>query len=253
VAWSGPGGANAIANPLFKHVPVPSETYFTNWAQAQIMKDWLSLQTNSPALGAGPNGRDQGAIVPFGASISGEPTGTTAANNATLTVGINRTGSGIPTTGFPNGSGYTAYKWRLDTNAWSAETPISTPITLSGLADGPHYVEVSGKRDSGLYEDDLLFGPEAVLSRSRTWIVQTAAAPQILSASHNGNSASVTFVATAGRTYSLLYRDALDPAHPWTKVSGADVPPQGSSGPVTVNDNTATGATRFYEIVTPAQ
>ena len=217
------------------------------------MKDWLSLQTNSPGLGTGPNGRDKGAIIPFGASLSGEPSGTTAATNATLIVGINRTGSGIPTAGFPNGSGYTAYKWRLDTNAWSAETPIATPITLTGLADGPHYVEVSGKRDSGFYQDDLLFGPDAIVTRSRTWIVETVVRPQVLAASHAGNSAAIIFTATAGQTYSLLYRDALDAAHPWTKVPGGDVPAQGSTGPVTVNDNSATPASRFYQIVTPAE
>ena len=253
VAWGGPGGGNVIANPLFKHIPVLSETYFTNWTDAQIMKDWLSLQTNSPGLGTGPNGRDKGAIIPFGASLSGEPSGTTAATNATLIVGINRTGSGIPTAGFPNGSGYTAYKWRLDTNAWSAETPIATPITLTGLADGPHYVEVSGKRDSGFYQDDLLFGPDAIVTRSRTWIVETVVRPQVLAASHAGNSAAIIFTATAGQTYSLLYRDALDAAHPWTKVPGGDVPAQGSTGPVTVNDNSATPASRFYQIVTPAE
>jgi len=253
MAWSGPGGANVITDPQFKHVPVLSETFFTNWAQAQIMKDWLSLMPGSPGLGTGPNGRDKGAIVPFGASISGEPTGTTGANNATLVVGINRTGSGIPTAGFPNGSGYTAYKWRLDTNAWSAETPIGTPVTLTALAEGSHYVEVTGKRDSGFYQDDLLFGPDAVVTASRTWIVQTVAGPQIVSASHTGSSATITFTATAGKTYSLLYRDALDAAHPWAKVPGADVSAQGSTGPVTVHDNNATPASRFYEIVTPAQ
>src|SRR5439155_9970110 len=96
VAWGGPGGGNVIANPLFKHIPVLSETYFTNWTDAQIMKDWLSLQTNSPGRRTGPNGRDKGAIIPFGASISGEPTGAANGSNATLVVGINRTGNSIP-------------------------------------------------------------------------------------------------------------------------------------------------------------
>ncbi len=31
-AWSGPGTGNVIADPLLKHIPQVSETYFTNWA-----------------------------------------------------------------------------------------------------------------------------------------------------------------------------------------------------------------------------
>src|SRR6185369_74198 len=105
------------------------------------MWDWFSLKTGSPAQATGPNGRDKGAVVPLGASISGEPVGATPANSAVLRVEFNRTGSGIPTSGFPNGSGYTHYKWRLDGGAWSAETPIATPIVLTGFGNGPHRVE----------------------------------------------------------------------------------------------------------------
>src|SRR5206468_894585 len=72
--WSGPGGNNSTNNPLLKHIPLLTETSnFTSWAQAQIMWDWFSLQTNSPALGTGPNGRDKGGVIPYGVSISGEP------------------------------------------------------------------------------------------------------------------------------------------------------------------------------------
>ena len=56
---------------------------------------------------------------------------------------------GFRSAGFPNGSGYTHYKWRLDDGGWSAETPINIPILLTGLANGAHHVEVAGKRDSG--------------------------------------------------------------------------------------------------------
>lgn len=171
VAWGGAGGNNTVGNPLFKHVPTVAEATFANWAQAQVMWDWLSLQSNSPAIGTGPNGTDKGAVTPYGASISGAPNGTTTQSNATLVVGINRKGSGIPTGGFPLGSGYTHYKWRLDSNAWSAETPIASSITLNNLSSGPHYVEVSGKRDSSTYQDDTLNGVYAQLSRTATWTV----------------------------------------------------------------------------------
>ncbi|PYK32158.1 MAG: hypothetical protein DME57_00875, partial [Verrucomicrobia bacterium] len=175
-AWSGPGGNNVNADPLFKHLPRLSETAsFNSWASAQVMWDWFSLQTGSPGNRTGPNGRDKGGVIPLGASISGEPVGTTSDTSATLRVGINRTGSGIPTAGFPDGSGYTHYKWRLDGGAWSAETPTATPLTLTSLAGGPHFVQVVGKRDSGYYQDDAEYGSEELVTLSRQWTVNTNA------------------------------------------------------------------------------
>jgi len=169
--WTGPGGNNSTGDPLFIHVPSVSETVFTNWAQAQVMKQWLALQSNSPAIGTGPNGVDRGGLIPLGISISGEPASPTAQSNATLFVAFNRTGNGIPAAGWPLGSGYTHYKWRLDGGAWSAEQPIASPISLSNLVAGSHVVEVTGKRDSTLYQDDPLFGPVAVLSVSKAWTI----------------------------------------------------------------------------------
>jgi len=251
LTWTGLGGNNLIADPLFKHVPQLSETVFTNWEDAQIMWDWFSLLPGSPAIGAGPNGSDLGAVNPIGASISGEPVGTTTNTSAILRVGINRTGNGIPTGGFPNGSGYVSYKWRLDGGPWSAETSINTLISLHNLAEGPHQVQVTGKRDSGLYQDDPLLGDEAILSRSKTWTVSSFSALLIENPVRVGNNLAFTFTAQAGQTYSVLYRDALDAAHPWTKLE--DIPAQPVTGPFTYTDTTATPSSRFYEIVTPAQ
>ncbi len=160
LAWTGPGGNNSTSDPLFNHVPQLSETTgFTDWAQAQILKQWFSLRTGSPGSGTGPNGRDKGGVVPLGASVSGEPVSPTSQTSATLTVDVNRAASGMTTTRWPNGSGFTHYKWRLDAGVWSAETPIATPITLTGLSAGPHYVEVAAKNDAGLYQDDAVLGP----------------------------------------------------------------------------------------------
>ncbi|HXG46776.1 MAG TPA: lamin tail domain-containing protein, partial [Methylomirabilota bacterium] len=137
----------------------------------------------------GPNGTDLGAgrraemsvgvlaRGPAGVSLSGVPVGATPVNSATITVGIHRTGSGIPTAGFPEGSGYTHYRWRLDGGAWSAETPSTTPLSLTGLAQGPHAVEVTGRRDSGFYQDDPVFEEDAVRTVSRTWLVKASASP----------------------------------------------------------------------------
>jgi hypothetical protein len=176
-AWSGPGGGNSTNDPLLKYIPQVSETAFTNWQQAQVMRDWFSLLPASPARGTGPNGRDMGGVIPIGASISGEPMGTNNQATATLRAGIVRTGSGIPVSGWPNGSGYTHYKWRLDSGAWSAETPTANPINLSGLANGFHRVDVTGKRDSGWYQDAPDFGPDALVTTGRTWIVDSSYVP----------------------------------------------------------------------------
>lgn len=173
-AWSGPGGNNRNLDPLFRHVPTMAETTnFTSWSQAQVMWDWFSLQTGSPAQATGPNRRDLGGVIPLGVSLAGEPVGATPLHSATLTVGVNRTGNGIPSgpAAFPNGSGFTHYQWRLDGGAWSADTPTATPIVLTGLSNGLHYVEAVGRLDSGFYQNDPLFGSSSVSTVSGTWFV----------------------------------------------------------------------------------
>ena len=173
MAWDGPGGGNTVVDPKLKHIPSLAETKFTNWASAQILRDWFSLQPDSPARGKGFGGRDLGGVAPMGAMISGEPAGKTHLSTATLTVGPNRSGHGIPQAGWPLGAGYTHYKWRLDgAGTWSAETPVAQPIQLTGLADGSHFVEVIGKRDSGTWQNDPDLGASGVVSRSRTWTVK---------------------------------------------------------------------------------
>jgi hypothetical protein len=172
--WDGPGAGNAILDPELEHIPDVSETRFTNWDDAQVMWEWFSLRDGSPARRTGPNGTDKGGVVPPGVSISGEPKERTSRTVATLLVGVDRTGNGIPAAGFPLGSGFTQYRWRLDDNAWSAEAPIDTPITLAGLTEGPHHVDAIGKNDAGEYQNDPLLGTDAVVTTSRTWTVDSS-------------------------------------------------------------------------------
>lgn len=172
MAWEGPGSGNLVTDPKLKHIPALAETKFTNWQSAQILREWFSLQPGSPAIGAGPNGRDMGGAVPMGVSVSGGPKGTTDETSATLTVGFNRKGEGVTPEGWPKGAGYSDYKWRLDGGAWSAEKSIQEPIKVTGLSNGAHYVEVVGRRDSGTWQNDPLLGASAVVTRSKTWTVQ---------------------------------------------------------------------------------
>jgi Lamin Tail Domain/Bacterial TSP3 repeat len=180
LAWAGAGTNNSTANPVLTYVPQLSETTnFNSWESAQVLRSWFALAAGSPGLGSGSNGRDKGGVIPFGASISGEPGGTSGVVTATLRVGLNRTGNSIPegAAKFPDGSGFTHYKWRLDIGPWSAETVSSTPISLSNLTPGAHRVDVVGKLDSGLYQDDTNFGPVALVTESRTWMVNTNLGP----------------------------------------------------------------------------
>ncbi len=125
----------------------------------------LRLLVSSPALGAGPNGRDMGGLVPPGASISGEPFSVTHRTSATLTVG---------------GPDIYAYKYRINNGPWSQEvarpdagpagdpTPLA-PIELANLQNGQSYtVYVIGKDSAGVWQD------ESSPTASRTWTVDTS-------------------------------------------------------------------------------
>jgi hypothetical protein len=173
LSWTGPGGNNSTNDPMLQHIPSPAETQFKSWEEAQIVREWFSLRPGSVAIARGPNGQDMGGVIPTGLSISGEPAEITGSRDAVLSVGSLRTGNGIPVLGFPEGSGYTHYKWRLDGGLWSAETPTYNAIVLASLSDGPHYVEVTGKRDSGFYQDASELAPANAVTRSRTWRVDT--------------------------------------------------------------------------------
>ncbi|MHB1034559.1 MAG: lamin tail domain-containing protein [Pirellulales bacterium] len=113
----------------------------------------LHLGLGSPGLGSGPNGLDRGAYVPGGASIAGEPLAVSGSTSATLTVA---------------GPGITHYKYRMNDGAYGAETPVGTPIQLSGLAAGSYRVDVLGKDSAGVWQSED--SPTA----SQLWTVDTA-------------------------------------------------------------------------------
>ena len=77
-----------------------------------------------------------------------------------------------------------SYKYKLDSNAWSAEYDISKHITASGLTEGVHTLLIIGKHSSGVWqlEED---------AESISWTVDTTA-PAVI------NITTCTYSGTAG-------------------------------------------------------
>ncbi|MGH8048066.1 MAG: lamin tail domain-containing protein, partial [Chthoniobacterales bacterium] len=182
VTWSGPGSGNQVVDPRL------NLSALEGTAVAAVTADQLraacQLLPGSPGIGTGFGGRNLGALQPPGVVIGGEPSGTTNATNATLAIGPGGTFDWGTAADQP--FGWTAFKWKLDNGAWSAEVPVtnlspfSTPATIavSGLSNGTHTVYVSAKNDAGYYQDDVFVYPAAAsvpatVTASHTWTVDT--------------------------------------------------------------------------------
>lgn len=280
-----PGVGNSSSDPMF-----------VNWqtgVTAANIRSNLSLQAGSPAIGTGPNGLDMGAIVPAGASISGEPSSPTTNKSATLTVG---------------GPGIYAYRWKLNDGPWSAEVPLTNtfliaptmfnnaqPIVLSNLADGSYTVYVIGKNSAGAWQSTN--SPTV----SKTWMVDDGdrdddGMPNDWEEAHqldpDDPSDGYADPDRDGLVNIREYVAGTDPQDPssvlkiissnvatgsftieFTAVAGktytvqrrdsltegvwekvADVGAQSMTGPVQVQDtNTVSSATRYYRLATPQQ
>jgi hypothetical protein len=161
-AWTGQGGGNAVGDPLFAHLPTAGETAFDSWEQGRVVAGWLAVREGSPARGAGAGGRDLGGSGNAGPVLIGVPSGTNSLTSASVSIGPRSTVGA--TYGWPAEFGYPQYRWRLDGGAWSAATPSSEAIQLANLSAGAHRLEVSARRDSGLYQDDPLLGDAATVA-----------------------------------------------------------------------------------------
>lgn len=170
LTWSGPGTGNVAGDPLFQNNPTLDNTVFSTWSSAQVMKEWLSIRSGSPAQGSGPNGRDKGGAISTGVSLATAVPELTHLADATFTVGP------PPSAAPPWTSGHTHYRWRLDGGAWSPEVPVATPLSLTGLTDGPHLLEVAGKNDALHWQDDPAFGESARLA-AFAWTVDSSFVP----------------------------------------------------------------------------
>lgn len=132
----------------------------------ETMMARLSLQPESPGVGAGPYGLDMGAAVQEGVALMGGPSGTTKDTTASFVV---------------TGPGIWSFRWRLDDGAWSEEIDVVpaaikqggplTPtmhdspgvIELAALSPGLHTLEVQGRNSAGRWQ---------AVSSVRTWPVE---------------------------------------------------------------------------------
>ncbi|BDV44415.1 metalloprotease [Geotalea uraniireducens] len=134
-------------------------------------------------------------------TLTGVPAGITKLVSATLTVG----------------GGVTAYKYRLDGGSYSAETPVATKITLTGLASGSHSVDVLGKSSAGVWQ---------VVPNTASWTVDA--------------TAPVATASPAGGTYDTPQQVTLsanEPATIYYTTNGATPGTTSTkyTAPITVN------------------
>ncbi|MBJ6725342.1 carboxypeptidase regulatory-like domain-containing protein [Geomesophilobacter sediminis] len=85
------------------------------------------------------------------AQLAGVPTAFLTSNSLTLTV---------------SGTGVVSYRYALDGGAFSGDTAVATPITLTGLSNGRHFIVVLGKNGSGLEQ-------KAETATAAGWVVNT--------------------------------------------------------------------------------
>jgi hypothetical protein len=120
-------------------------------------------------------------------------------------------------------------------------------VQVSG--PGSYFVEVVGKRDSGLYQDDPRFGSDATVTRSDTWVIEGLL--RITSTVMTGSQLILQFPAHAGETYTVQFRNSLDAVGAWATLT--NIPAQPADGSAVITDATAGASpTRFYRVHTPA-
>lgn len=172
---SAPGAAtnNLVAEPVFVHWPDPAETVFGDFEAAQILRQWFRQTSTSPTR----------TIPGFegtpGVQITGAPAAVDRRIQLTLAVAP-WVQTGIPAV-WNQGAGFTHYRWRLDEGTWSEPVPAATPLSLAGLTEGQHQLEVTGQNDAGLWQDSPLLGDDAVPPTVLRWTVAPDFARLVLS------------------------------------------------------------------------
>ncbi|MCC6233451.1 MAG: lamin tail domain-containing protein, partial [Verrucomicrobiales bacterium] len=176
VPWDGPGSGNSLSAPRFVRVPALEETLgFKTWEQAQILRRWLALRPGSGARQAGAGASDWGMYRGLGIQVSAARDVVAAGDPMVWHVGPSVRGAELLPAAFGGVAGFVEYRYSVDGGAWSEFLPTSQPLTVSGLAPGPHLLAVIGRRDTGLAQDDSVWGPLAFPPALRRWTVSTGA------------------------------------------------------------------------------
>jgi hypothetical protein len=176
LAWTGPGSGNFFTSSrlgtssLVPPATLTSGTADQGRAAASAIQSAFVPGPLSPALCTGMFGGNRGGLQKDGIAIGGAPPVPVTGESVTLAVGPG--GSFIAGTAPAFNWGYTSYRFSLDGGPLSAETPIGTPLTLTGLAEGPHQVTVLGRTDAGVWQ--------TVPTASRTFTVRATAQPVVI-------------------------------------------------------------------------
>jgi hypothetical protein len=72
--------------------------------------------------------------------------------------------------GILTGANATAYRYKIDAGAWSAEIPKATPLNVSGLSEGYHTLYIIGKHSSGYWQSET-----AADVYTKSWVQDTIA------------------------------------------------------------------------------
>ncbi len=125
--------------------------------------------------------------LPPTATFSNLPTASTGMTSANITVG---------------GDGVVTYRYYLDYGTESAETNVSTAISLSGLSVAGHSISVVGKDQAGNWQTS---------PTTYSWTVIQSSAPQAtLSGTPSANTTATSISITVGGTDITKYKYKLD-------------------------------------------
>lgn len=103
------------------------------------------------------------------------------------------------------GNDMAAYKYSLDNGAFSSESLVSTPIALSGLAEGSHTVKIIARDAVGNYN------PEASATVYNWTVDLTPPSNIILSRTPNGDTLDTSMTITVGGSSDIVvYKFSLD-------------------------------------------